>query len=306
MNGEHTRRDFLATVGSAIAAGPFLARSAAAEPSEYGSRALTIQDVIDLIIADIPGAPIDPTVDTLKAGDPSRLVTGIATTFLATSGVIERAAALGANLILTHEPTYYNHLDETEWSEADPVYTHKRRLLDEHEMAVWRFHDYWHMVEPDGILTGFLKKVGWEEYPATEGDRMDLPSVLDIPPTPLSELAAHCRDRLDIEHSIQLVGDPSMTCRSVGLLLGAYGGRGQIEFLRNSEVDVLMVGEINEWETSVYVQDARSMGRETSLLILGHANSEEPGMEYLVDWLQPRVPNVPVHHVPAGDPFVMV
>jgi len=327
MQSQYSRRHFLSTVGAVVgasgavvgAAGATLAATAAppgaagATPGDSAAgtarpaaREMTIQDVIDLIIDEIPGAPIDESVDTFKSGDPSRPVTGIVSTFLATSDVIESAAALGANLIITHEPTYYNHLDTTDWLPDDPVYAHKRRLLDEHGIAVWRFHDYWHLVQPDGILTGFLKKLGWEEYPISDGDRRDLPSTLEIPPTTVAELAAHCKDRLKIDHPLQLVGDPEMACRKVGLSLGAYGGRGQIEFLRRSEVDVLLVGEINEWETSVYVKDARSMGRATSLLMLGHANSEEPGMEFLVDWLQPLVPDVPVHHVPGGDPFVLV
>ncbi len=308
MKDEHTRRTFLAALGSAVGAASILPRALSAAPAGSSARQTTIQDVVDLIISSIPGAPREGSVDTFKAGDPSRPATGIVSTFLATCDVIEAAAALGANLIVTHEPTYYNHLDETDWLADDPVYAYKRRLLDAHGIAVWRFHDYWHLYRPDGILTGFLKKLGWEQYPVSDSDRVDLPSILEIPPTPLAELAAYCKERLEVFHPIQLVGDPSMTCRRVGLSLGAYGGRGQIGFLGGAgrDVDVLLVGEINEWETSVYVQDARSMGRETSLLILGHANSEEPGMEYLVEWLQPRLPDVPVHHVPSGDPFVLV
>ena len=326
MHSQYSRRHFLSTMGAVVgasgavvgAAGAALGATAstpgnaaagtarpATRPTQ-AAREMTIQDVINLITNEIPGAPQDGSVDTFKAGDPSRLVTGIVSTFLATSNVIESAAALGANLIITHEPTYYNHLDATDWLPDDPVYAHKRRLLDEHGIAVWRFHDYWHLVRPDGILAGFLKKLDWEDFPISESDRRDLPSTLEIPPTTVAELAAYCKGRLKIDHPLQLVGDPEMTCRKVGLMLGAYGGRGQIEFLRRSEVDVLLVGEINEWETSVYVQDARSMGRATSLLILGHANSEEPGMEFLVDWLQPLVPDVPVRHVPGGDPFVLV
>lgn len=330
MKYDSTRRDFLAAFGSAVGAASMLSRSVTAaalvapDPgglafvrapdlaSSHASEKVTtagqttIQDVVDLIVNSIPGAPLEDTVDTFKAGDPSQPVTGVVSTFLPTCEVIETAASMGANLIITHEPTFYNHLDQTEWLEDDPVYAYKRRLLDRHGIAVWRFHDAWHLYEPDGILTGFLRKLGWEDYPVSDADRRNLPSILEIPPQSLSELAAYCKQRLAISHPIQLVGDPEMTCRRVGLMLGAYGGRGQIGFLGGSDIDVLMVGEINEWETSVYVQDARSMGRSSSLLILGHANSEEPGMEYMVEWLKAALPDVPVHHVASGDPFVLV
>lgn len=36
--------------------------------------------------------------------------------------VIRRTAAKGANLILAHEPIYYNHFNETDWWDDDPVY----------------------------------------------------------------------------------------------------------------------------------------------------------------------------------------
>ena len=60
----------------------------------------TVQQVIDLILAETPGGTLVETVDTLKAGDPDQSVTGIATTFLATYDVIHRAAEDGANFIL--------------------------------------------------------------------------------------------------------------------------------------------------------------------------------------------------------------
>jgi hypothetical protein len=63
---------------------------------------------------------------------------------------------VGANLIIAHEPVFYSHLDQTDWLRRDTVYNAKRRLLDEHHIVVWRFHDYWHMHQPDGILTGVL------------------------------------------------------------------------------------------------------------------------------------------------------
>jgi hypothetical protein len=50
------------------------------------------------------------------------------------------------------------------------------------------------------------------------------------------------------------------------------------------------VGELNEWETSEYIRDQRASGGKTALLVLGHIVSEEPGLEWLVKWLQPQVP----------------
>src|SRR5260370_40835302 len=72
---------------------------------------LTARQLIERIQSHV-GVPWNATtVDTFKAGDPDTPVTGIATTMMATYDVLVRAAAEGRNLVITHEPTFYSHLD---------------------------------------------------------------------------------------------------------------------------------------------------------------------------------------------------
>jgi len=258
---------------------------------------LTVQDVIDKIIAAIPGEPREDTVDNIKTGKPGQKVTGIVTTFLATLQVLQKTVELGANLVITHEPTFYNHLDEQEWLKDDPVYEAKRRFIEEHQLAIWRFHDYWHRHNPDGVLTGTLKRLGWEDYV----DPLD-PTICVIPSIPLSELVPVIKEKLGVQ-TARIMGDPNFICQRVAVLVGAWGGRTQILTLGRDDVDTLVCGEIAEWETTEYVRDATQMGRPKALVVVGHANSEEPGMEYLVEWLQKPLPNIPIHHLATGNPF---
>ena len=106
------------------------------------------------------------TVDTIKAGSPDTPITGIATTFAATLDVLQRAAASGKNLIVTHEPTFYNHLDKTADLESDAVLAAKQAFIKEHHLVVFRFHDTWHARRPDGIFEGMTSALGWEKYRA--------------------------------------------------------------------------------------------------------------------------------------------
>jgi putative NIF3 family GTP cyclohydrolase 1 type 2 len=258
----------------------------------------TIQDVIDTILAQIPGGPMQETVDTVKCGDPTQPVTGIVTTFMASYAVIQKAVTLGANLIITHEPTFYNHMDDVQGFEDDAVVRAKRDLLAQHGIVVWRFHDHWHRHEPDGIGLGVVRALGWETY-AGGGP------VLTLPETRLGELAEVVKQRLGIQ-TVRVVGDLSMPCRGVALLVGAPGAKWQIGLLGREDVDVLLTGEVQEWETSEYARDAVLQGRQKALIVLGHASSEEPGMAYLVEWLQPLVAGVTITHVPVGDAFAYV
>jgi putative NIF3 family GTP cyclohydrolase 1 type 2 len=256
----------------------------------------TVQEVIDTILKAIPGAPFAETVDTFKSGDPSQPVTGIATTFLASCEILQQAVDRGANFIITHEPTFYNHLDDTGWLQDDPVYRAKRQLIEDHGLAIWRFHDYWHRHQPDGILTGVLQALGWEAYEDTSR-----PYAATIPPTPLPALVRHLKDRLQV-HTARVIGPPDLLCRQISLLIGAPGGEWQIKTL-GGNFDVLVTGEINEWEVSEYLRDALYQGQRKALIILGHAPSEQLGMAYLVEWLHARLPGVPVTYLPARDPF---
>lgn len=258
----------------------------------------TVQAVIDNILTAIPGAPYDETVDVIKAGDPSRQVTGIATTFLANSDVLQKAIDAGANFVITHEPVFYNHLDETDWLENDPVYRAKRRLIEDNGLVIWRFHDYWHNHRPDGIMIGVERVLGWSDYADP-----NVPYRYNIPTTRFDALAAEVAGKIGSRRALSL-GAADMPCSAIALVVGAPGGRWQIGALTDG-ADVVITGEINEWETCEYVRDARHHGRSKGLIVLGHAASEEAGMAYLVEWLRPRFPDLPITHIPSGDPFAI-
>lgn len=288
------RREFLTATLTLLAGSSLLTipHPAVAEGPE-----LSIRQVIDRILAAIPGAPFSKTVDTVKTGDMEQPVKGIVTTMFATDAVIEKTIQLGANFIIAHEPTFYNHADETDWLEEDAVFRFKKELLDKHGIVVWRFHDYWHAHRPDGILMGVLTAMGWEKfYNAGE------PPIITVPPVSLEDIMKRAKKELDIE-KIKVIGDLSQSCQRIVISPGAGGGRSQIAELQKYHPDVLIVGELNEWETAEYIRDARYQGKKMSLIVLGHSVSEEPGMQWLLPWLQPKVPGVKITHLPSGDPF---
>jgi putative NIF3 family GTP cyclohydrolase 1 type 2 len=269
-------------------------------PQEKGERQndMKIQTVIDTILSAIPGAPPPETVDLFKCGDPSREVTGIVTTFLASVAVVQQAVGLKANLIISHEPVFYNHLDRVDWLQDDPVYTAKRKLLDDHDIVVWRFHDCWHMHQPDGITTGVLKDLGWAQR--ADADHNE---ILTFDGLPLGDLVQTIKQRLDVPEP-RVIGSLAHPCRRVGLLLGSSGGRSHIEAFRLADLDTLVVGETNEWDTTEYVRDAIALGLPKALVVIGHEKSEEAGMKYLVEWLRLRLPaSIAIVHIPSGDPF---
>src|SRR6266852_3954340 len=145
------------------AASVFLVSSAIGQTSPAAPKSekvLTANEVIEQIKTHVGIPWMEKTVDTFKAGDPQTRVTGIATTMMATLDVLQRAAANGQNLIITHEPTFFDHQDDPgqlPQGEQDPVLKEKRAFIADHHLVVWRFHDHWHRRQPDGIEAGNVR-----------------------------------------------------------------------------------------------------------------------------------------------------
>ena len=267
----------------------------------------TARQVIERIKKNIGVPWSDQTVDTFKAGDPDTPVTGIATTFLATYDVLQRAAVSGKNLIITHEPTFYDHFENAERLGNDPVLAAKRALIEKYKLVVWRFHDHWHKRHPDGILLGMTEKMGLTPFRVDTAASWGKDSPFEwplyrIPETTVRQLAATMKEKLGA-NVVRVVGKPDMKVTRVGFTCGAMGSGAQIRVLQSEQVEVLLAGESPEWETTEYVRDAVAEGRRKAVIFLGHRNSEEAGMEYCARWLKTFVPEVPVEFIPAGDPF---
>ena len=260
---------------------------------------LTARDVVERIKQNIGVPWTEPTVDTFKDGDPATPVTGIAVTMMATFDVLRRASARGANLVITHEPTFYDHFDKLDVleSEHDSVTAAKRAFIREHRMVVVRMHDHWHRRRPEPMAVNLARVLGWDRYQTPESERL-----YRVPETTLAELAAMIRRRLPAP-TLRVVGDSGVRVTKIGLSPGAAGFDTHRKLLQQDAVEVLVIGEAREWETVEYAADAVTAGRKKALIILGHIPSEQDGMAEFVRWLGTFVKEVPVTFVPAADPF---
>ena len=274
--------------------------TAAIHPANTQTKPLTAREVIERIQAHAGIPWMSETVDTFKAGDPDTEVKGIAVTMMATLDVLQRAAAAGQNLIITHEPTFYNHLDkpvDLEQKENDPVLAAKRAFIAQHGLVIWRFHDHQHRMKLDQIETGTVHTLGWEKFQDSNNQY-----VFAIPETDLEHLVSDLKSRLKV-HVMRVVGDPKLKVRKVALVPGASGFGKETRALEISDLQVLITGEPREWETVEYVADAVTEGKPKALIILSHIPSEQAGMEECTRWLKTFVSEVPVEFVPARDPF---
>jgi putative NIF3 family GTP cyclohydrolase 1 type 2 len=261
-------------------------------------RRITAREVVAEIQKQVGVEWKKETVDTFKAGNPDTAVTGIAVTMMATMDVLQRASAQGLNFVITHEPTFYAHLDTPEgMSESDPVWAEKRAFIEKHGMVVWRFHDHWHMRKPDGIEAGMVRSLGWEKFQRSENQYLFV-----MPETTVKKLAEEVANKLD-SPVVRVVGTPEMKVTKVGFSPGAAGFQRETQALERDDVQVLLVGETREWETVEYAADAVTQGRNKALIVIGHVPSEQGGMEECARWLKAFVKTVPVEFVATKEPF---
>ncbi len=284
-NGGFSRRQTMAVAGAALILG---ARAAAP---------LTAGEVIARIKAHVGVPWKTETVDRIIVGSPDTPATGITTAMMATYDVVKAAAASGRSMLITHEPTFWSHQDDVSQLQSDTLYLEKLAFMRKHDLVVFHFHDHWHALKPqDGIAVGMMRRLGWTPY----ADLAD-PQHFTLPQTTLLGLTRTMRRKLNAS-TMRVIGNPDMPVRSVRTSWGYAMKAGGIPML-DSNADVVVVGETWEWELQEYARDLVSAGRNKALVVLGHVNSEQWGMQYCAEWLKTFVSEVPIQFLEMPEPY---
>lgn len=264
---------------------------------ETTAKALTARQVIAQMKENLTCQWSKETVDTFKSGNPDDVVTGIATCMFANMETLQKAVANKCNLMIVHEPTFYNHLDQTEALGNDPVYQKKNEYIKQHGLIIFRFHDHWHQTVPDGICVGMVDKLGWK------GNQVD-PSMryFKFEEQTVGEFAQKLQEKLK-GSQLRIVGDPQMRFTNVALSVGASGSQRHINSLNSQSTELLVAGEASEWETCQYVLDASMLGMKKAAIFTGHIPSEEAGMEYCAKWIKTFINDIPVVYLENGPAY---
>ena len=236
------------------------------------------------------------TCDTIKAGDPNAEVTKVAVSMFATVDIVRQAKDWGAELLIVHEPTYYNHWD----NHTDDFFEmEKRRLIEASGLTIYRFHDHPHCTDPDIITVGEIQYLGLDCSIEESPDRYPTRLRLTAPLTP-RQLAKHIEDKLGIAH-VRIAGAADVPCTSVSLMVGTPGGL-EAELLRPG-TEIILTGEICEWGLGEHVRDAAQMGYHKAILVLGHIGSERDGMKYTAEVLKERQSHLDVRYFECGEVY---
>ncbi len=236
-------------------------------------------------------------VDRFIAGGPDTVVTGVATTMMCSFDALKAALAARCNFVITHEPTYWSHQDRVDELQDDPLYRVKRDYITRNNMAILHLHDHWHAHRPvDGIHVGTARLLGWSQYM-----RKDNPRYYDnLPAMTVLDMARHIQARMKAR-TLRVIGDPAMPVRNMYASYGNFGGLTGASIL--DSVDVMVIGEAQDWDLPMFVQDSVAAGRKKAFIVIGHVLSEQWGMDYAADWLRGFVTEIPARYIPIIEPY---
>lgn len=232
--------------------------------------------------------------DTFKAGDPNTRVKGIASCFMSTFEVIQKANKMGLNFVISHEPTFWSDSEMTEPIKDDPLYLEKLHYIEKNGMVIFRIHDHWHRYLPEPMTVGSERLLKWETD--TSG-----PKYYKVPPTKLKTLAEEVATRL-YSRSVRFVGDPDLVVTTVGR--GGHPLGSNIAVLEKA--DVALASEVREWESVEYVRDLIASGAKKGMIVISHESGEEEGMLVFTEWMKTVTPSIKTVFVPTHDRMYLV
>jgi putative NIF3 family GTP cyclohydrolase 1 type 2 len=177
----------------------------------------------------------------------------------------------------------------------DPVYAGKTAFIEKNKLVVFRLSEHWNARKPDARAVGLANLMGWTKYKA--GDELHY----DVPAITLDALASQLKKALGARGGMRAVGDPTIKIQKVGLLPGYTQIQAAVAMLPT--VDLIIAGEVQEWETATYAQDVAFAGVKKGFISIGRVVNDAPGIQVCADWLKTFVSEVPVRFISAGDPY---
>jgi len=258
---------------------------------------MTIQAFIQALKTSVGFEWKETPIDDFLYGDPNVELKNVAVTMMATQAVLEEAVSRGCNLIITHEPVFFNHHNNLQHVANDAVYAAKVDYLKSHQVCVFHLHDNLHHAGLDYIATGMAQKLGWEPYRTDESCKsfrmpgVKLGQILD-------DLATHLKPA-----ALRYIGDRDAIYENVVTSWGFMMIENGVRLINRHENSVLIVGETHEWEFVEYVHDAHRMGLRKALVVVGHVPSEEGGVEAFCDDVRAKFPSQSISYIKTNDLF---
>jgi putative NIF3 family GTP cyclohydrolase 1 type 2 len=260
---------------------------AASQQAAQGSRQPNTLDIRDYLLSHSPGVDPKETVDTVKIGDPTRPVKKAGVCWYPSIETIKAAHEAGCDLLICHEPTFWEHAaPELSWRDKPPGKA-KREFLEKSGMVVLRVHDTWDRWPEVGILDSWARFLGLQNpKPVPPGDPFR--AIYQIRPQKLRDFARDIARRVKPlgEDSVQVMGDPDRIVRCPALGVGCISPDKETVDA-GADVVIVCYDGASYWQSRERLHE---MG--AAVITLEHGTTEMPGIENLCRHLAEKFPQV--------------
>ncbi len=239
------------------------------------------------------------TVDTIKAGDRSAEVRGVAVGWMSYTWALQRALELDCNVFVTHEPTYYNHWDTDEDVFRVEAVAAKRRFIEDSGLVVMRCHDVWDQVEEIGIPDSWAGQLGLDK----RVDGAGYYRVYDVTGHTARSLAEQVANNTTSlgQAAVQLVGPADKAVTRVAIGTGAITPLGHLMETYGIDVAICSDDGFTYWRDG-----AMAIDLGMPVIVVNHPVSEVHGIELLAKHLDSALPDIPVHHIPQRCQYELI
>jgi len=260
---------------------------------------MKVSDVLEHFLSRADWVDRSSTVDRIIAGDPDTDVDRCLVAWMPSVAAIREATERGVDLLMCHEPTFWNHRDDHPGSTAAGLA--KLRLIEESGLVVMRNHDCWDRWPDVGIPWAWARFLGLQGRPAAIGAD-GYQHRYDIAPVPFGEFARSVAAQTSTIGAplVEASGDPSRPISKIGIGTGC--GCSVFTYLdMGCDCCVICDDGASYWQ---HVQHAADQG--VPVVCVNHGTSEEPGMATLADYINQKIHGLAAEHLDQPCPFVIV
>ena len=232
------------------------------------------------------------TVDRFIIGDPNTEIKGIAVAWQSRTEPLKEAVKQGCNMFVTHEPTFYRHREPEDYVLTNQSIAEKRKFIQDNGLVIYRCHDVWDQMPKVGIVDSWGAHLGLGDKIASD----KFINVYNSPHSTLKDLAKHVAGATAYINQpyVQMVGDPKKKVTKVAIGCGAI-----TEYYKMIKLgaDVIIGSDdgMRYWYSGAWALD-----QGTSLIIVNHATTEEPGVKNLAAYIGDQFQGTKVSFIPEG------
>ncbi len=232
----------------------------------------------------------ETTVDTIKIGDGDKPIEKVGVCWYSSIQTIQSSIDTGCDLLITHEPTWWDHFDKPGgWREKEPGLT-KTKLLEKSGMVVLRLHDSWDRWPKIGIRDSFAKTLGLDNFILEGDDRWH--AIYEVQEQTLKEFAGYVAEKIKPlgDDAVQVMGNPDMKVRYPSIGIGCCGPKDNM-IEKGSDVLIMCFDGATYWRDR-----DRFAEYGVGVITLEHGSTEMSGMQAMTGYLKETWPELNVQY----------